>query len=94
MDFAGYRLGARSEFKESEVSELDHVLHAQVSKPAAADGLGARVDALIESHRTQVLRSTTSATECIGELVRRNEGLEQAVRALAFAVESLAAPDR
>ena len=94
MDFAGYRLGARSEFKENEVSELEQVLHAQVSKPAAAEGLGARVDALIESHRTQALRSTTSTTECIGELVRRNEGLEQAVRALALAVENLAVRDR
>ncbi len=94
MDFTRYRMGARSEFKENEVSELEHVLHAQISKPAAADGLGARVDALIESHRTRALHSTTSTTECIGELVRRNEGLEQAVRALALVVENLAAPDR
>lgn len=92
-DFARYRLGARSEFKENEVSELDHVLHAQISKPAAV-GLGARVDALIESHRRQALHSTTSTSECIGELVRRNEGLEQAVRALALAVEDLATPGR
>jgi hypothetical protein len=90
----GYRLGAQNEFKENEVSELEHVLHAQLPEPAGADGLGARVDALIESHRTKALHSTTSTTECIGELVRRNEGLEQAVRALALALENLAAPDR
>jgi hypothetical protein len=94
MDFARCRLGARSEFKENEVSELEHVLHAQLSKPAAAEGLGARVDALIESHRTQELHSMTSTAQCIVELVRRNEGLEQAVRALALAVENLTAPDR
>ena len=76
------------------MSELDHVLHGQVSKPAVADGLAARVDALIESHRARALRSTTSTTECIGELVRRNEGLEQAVRELALAVENLAARER
>ena len=76
------------------MSELDHVLRAQISEPTAADGLVARVDELIESHRTQALHSTTSTTGCVGELARRYEGLEQAVRALALAVENLAATDR
>jgi hypothetical protein len=49
---------------------------------------------LIESHRTQALLSTTGAPAAIGELARRNEGLEEAVRALALAVEKLAAADR
>jgi hypothetical protein len=53
----------------------------------------ARIDELIASHRTQVLHSTTSTTSCVGELVRRYEGLEHAVRALALAVENLSATD-
>jgi len=75
------------------MSELDDVLHAQTSKPAAAGGLVARVDEVIASHRTQDLRSTTSTTSCVGELVRRYEGLEEAVRALALAVDDLSATD-
>jgi predicted sugar kinase len=84
---------SRSEFKEAKMSELDDVLHAQLSKPTAAEGLVARIDELIASHRTQVLHSTTSTTSCVGELVRRYEGLEHAVRALALAVENLSATD-
>ena len=76
------------------MSELDHILHAQISRPTAVGGLVARVDELIASHRTQVLHSTTSTTSCVSELVRRYEGLEQAVRALASAVDNLAATDR
>lgn len=76
------------------MSELDNVLHAQISTPTASDGLVAQVDRLIESHRTQALLSTTGVPAAIGELARRNEGLEQAVRALALAVENLAAADR
>lgn len=84
---------SRSEFKEAKMSELDHVLHAQISEPIAPGGLVARVDELIASHRTQVLHSTTSTTSCVGELVRRYDGLEQAVRALALAVDKLSATD-
>ncbi len=76
------------------MSELDHDLQAQISTLPAADGLVARIDELIESHRTQALLSTTGMPGAIGELARRNEGLEQAVRALALAVENLAATDR
>jgi hypothetical protein len=76
------------------MSELEHVLHTQISKPAPLDGLVAHVDQLIESHRTQPLRSTTGMPGAIGELARRNEGLEQAIRALALAIEHLAAADR
>jgi hypothetical protein len=76
------------------MSELDHDLQAQIAKPTHASGLVARVDELIESHRTQTLRSTTGMPGAIGELARRNEGLEQVVRALALAVENLAATDR
>ena len=75
------------------MSELDDVLHAQISEPAAVGGLVARVDKLIASHRTQELHSTTSTTSCVGELVRRYDGLEQAVRALALAVDNLSATD-
>jgi hypothetical protein len=75
------------------MSELDHVLHPQISKPTAAGGLVAQVDDLIESHRTQMLHSTTSTTSCVGELVRRYEGLEQAVRVLALAIDNLSATD-
>jgi hypothetical protein len=84
---------SRSEFKEAKMSELDHVLHAQIAEPTAAGGLVAQVDELIASHRTQVLHSTTSAVSCVGELVRRYEGLEQAVRTLALAVDNLSATD-
>ena len=73
------------------MSDLERVLHPQISMPTAAEGLVARVDELIESHRCETLLSTTSASAAIGELVRRNEGLEQAIRALALAVEQLAA---
>lgn len=76
------------------MSELDHDLQAQISTLPAAGGLVARIDELIESHRTQALLSTTGMPGAIGELARRNEGLEQAVRALALAVENLAATDR
>jgi hypothetical protein len=76
------------------MSELDHDLQAQIAKPTATHSLVARVDELIESHRTQTLLSTTGMPGAIGELARRNEGLEQAVRALALAVEHLAATDR
>lgn len=76
------------------MTELNRALHAKISKPNAADGLIVHVDELIESHRAQALRSTTSATAAIGELARRNEGLEQAVRALALTVENLAATQR
>jgi hypothetical protein len=76
------------------MSELENVLHAQISTPTASDSLVAHVDRLIESHRTQALLSTTGAPAAIGELARRNEGLEEAVRALALAVEKLAAADR
>ena len=76
------------------MSELDHDLQAQIAKPTATSGLVARIDELIESHRTQTLLSTTGMPGAIGELARRNEGLEQAVRALALAVEHLAATDR
>ena len=76
------------------MTELDHVLHAEISKPKAADGLMAHVDELIESHRTEALLSTTSTTAAIGELARRNEGLEQAIRVLALAVENLAGTRR
>jgi hypothetical protein len=93
-DLARCRTEGSKRFKEAKMSELDDVLHAQISEPTATDGFVAQVDGLIASHRTQALRSTTSTTECIGELVRRNEGLEQAVRALALAVEKLAAHDR
>lgn len=71
------------------MSELDQVLQEEIFKPTAADALVAHVDELIESHRTQTLLSTTSTSAAIGELVRRNEGLEQAIRALALAVENL-----
>ena len=76
------------------MSELDQVLQAEISKPTAADGLVAHIDELIESHRTQTLLSTTSTTAAVGELARRNEGLEQAIRALALTVENLAATHR
>ncbi len=76
------------------MSELDHDLQAQIEKQAAMTGLVARIDELIESHRTQPLLSTTGMPGAIGELARRNEGLDQAVRALARAVEKLAATDR
>jgi hypothetical protein len=76
------------------MSELDHDLQAQIAKPTDADGLVARIDELIESHRKEALLSTTGAPGAIGELARRNEGLEQAVRALALAVENLTATDR
>ena len=72
------------------MTELDRVLHAEISKPNATDGLVAHVDELIEAHHTQALLSTTSAPAAIGELARRNEGLEQAIRALALAIENLA----
>jgi hypothetical protein len=76
------------------MSELEHVLHSQIAKPTATDGLVAHVEQLIESHRTQPLLSTTGVPGAIGELARRNEGLEQAIRALALAIEHLAATDR
>jgi hypothetical protein len=76
------------------MSELEHVLNTQISKPTAPDELVAHVDQLIESHRTQPLLSTTGMPGAIGELARRNEGLEQAIRALASAIEHLAATDR
>ena len=76
------------------MNELEHALHAEISKPAGAEGLVARVDQLIESHRTEKLLSTTGTAGAVGELARRNEGLEQAIRALALAVENLATADR
>ena len=76
------------------MNELDHDLQAQIAKPTATDGLVARIDELIESHRKEALLSTTGAPGAIGELARRNEGLEQAVRALAIAVENLTDTDR
>ena len=76
------------------MSELDHDLQAQITKLTDADGLVARIDELIESHRKEALLSTTGAPGAIGELARRNEGLEQAVRALALAVENLTATGR
>jgi hypothetical protein len=75
--------------KGGKVAELNRVLQAEISKSNGADGLVAQVDELIESHHTEPLLSTTSASAAIGELARRNEGLEQAVRALALAVENL-----
>ena len=84
---------SRSEFEEEMMNELDHVLRAQISEPSPREGLVARVDALLESHRTQVLRSTTGVVPAVGELARRSEGLEQVVRELALAVEKLAATD-
>lgn len=74
--------------------ELDHILYTEISNSSAADGLVAHVDEVIESHRTQTLLSTTSTTAAVGELARRVEGVEQAIRALALAVEHLAAPCR
>jgi hypothetical protein len=76
------------------MSELDYVLRAQISEPSPTEGLVARVDALLESHRTQELLSTTGVVPAVGELAIRSEGLEQAVRELALAVETLAATDR
>ncbi len=76
------------------MSELDHVLHAQISTRTPTEGLAARVDELIKSHHTQALLSTTSTTAAVGELVGRNEGLEQAIRALALAIENLGAAGR
>ncbi len=76
------------------MTALDHVLQAQASKVAITDGLAAHVNELIESCRTEVLRSTTSTSAAIGELARRNDGIEQAIRAIAAAVEELAARDR
>jgi hypothetical protein len=76
------------------MSELEQVLHAEISKPADAESLVAHVDQLLESHRTQELLSTTGTAAAVGELARRNEGLEQAIRAVALAVENLATADR
>lgn len=76
------------------MTELDRVLHAEISHPHAADGLTAHIDGLIESHRTQALLSTTSPAAAVGELARRNEGIEEAIRALAAAIEDLAAAQR
>ncbi len=76
------------------MGELDHSLYTEISNPSAEDGLVARVDELIESHRTQTLLSTTSTTAAVGELASRIEGVEQAIRVLALAVENLAAACR
>jgi hypothetical protein len=76
------------------MSELEQVLHAEISKPADAESLVAHVEQLLESHRTQELLSTTGTAAAVGELARRNEGLEQAIRAVALAVENLATADR
>lgn len=74
--------------------EFDAVLAAEIAKARSADDLVARVDEMIESHRSQTLLSTTGAAEAVAEIIRRNTGLEQAIRALALAVESLAAKNR
>lgn len=71
------------------MTELERVLQAAISKSNAPDGLMARVDGLLESNRTQALLSTTSTNAAVGELARRYEGLEEAIRALALAIENL-----
>jgi len=94
MASTGIEHASRSEFEEEMMNELDQVLRAQISAPSPREGLVARVDALLELHRTQELFSTTGVVPAVGELAIRSEGLEQAVRELALAVEELAAADR
>jgi hypothetical protein len=89
---AGYR-GHMTRGQGEHLNELEQALHAEISKRAGAEGLVAHVDQLIESHRTEKLLSTTGTAGAVGELARRNEGLEQAIRALALAVENLATAD-
>ncbi len=52
-----------------------------------------RVDEVIRSHKSLLL-STTGTTDAIGELVRRSEGLEQALREIALEVQKLAASQK
>ena len=48
-----------------------------------------RVDEVIRSHKNLLL-STTGPVAAIGELVRRSEGLEEALREIALEVQKLA----
>ena len=52
--------------------------------------LSERVDDVIRSHKCLLL-STTGSQAALAELVRRSEGLEQAIREVALEVEKLAA---
>jgi hypothetical protein len=53
--------------------------------------LNARIDELLESHRTQRLLSTTGPQAAVRELAIRTQGLEKALRELAAEVERLSA---
>ncbi len=71
------------------MNQLDRALHGQL--PESSPGqVSARVEELIESHHTRDLLVTTGTHASVAELVLRSDGLEQAVRELAAAVEKLA----
>ena len=48
-----------------------------------------RVEELIDSHKVEELRSTTSSRVLISELAVRSEGLEKAIREIALEVQRL-----
>ncbi len=77
--------------EEEKVNDLDRALRAQLDEPSPGEGLSWRVDELIESHRSRQLLSSMGTLASVSELALRSEGLEQAVRDLAAAVDEIAA---
>ena len=51
------------------------------------ESLTGRVDRIIRAHRDELLLSTTPTEVTIGELIKRSEGLEKAIRELAAELE-------